>query len=196
MRRQLAPFQPTHNHYPKQVADHCATNRMTAENLSMTVGFNLMRSSESVEGATLQRLERARAVVRDLINMAATLFAGAKQQEREPASSSSSSSPQQSRALAGGDDRIDGPPIRFLDLPRAVSMGGDGYSPPSRPAAAAARVEGGRGPPPPKPRRQREEVAAPAVADGLGERLGAVVTLARADSPPALEGEGADGGHS
>ena len=54
-------------------------------------------------------------------------------------------------------------------------------------------MEGSRGPLPPKPRRQREEVAAPAVADSLGERLGAVVTLARTDSPPAWEGEGADG---
>lgn len=167
----------------QQVADHSGTNRMTAENLSITVGVNLLRPSESVEGATLQRLERARAVVRDLINMAETLFGGAEpRKQQEPASSS----PQQPRALAGGDDRIDGPPIRFLDLPRAVSMGEDGYSPPSRPAAAR---EEGRGPPPPKPRRQREAVVAvPAVADGLGERLDAVVTLTRADSPPASEG--------
>ena len=75
--------------FTHQVADMSALNKMTPENLAMTVGVHLLRKSEAVvDGggggsgsgtagtaqAVVQRLERERVVVTDLIRLAPTLF--------------------------------------------------------------------------------------------------------------------------
>jgi hypothetical protein len=182
------------------VADHSDSNKMTASNLSVTVGVNLLRPSESVESMTLQRLERARAVVTDLIGLAGALFGGeeARPPPPPPAASTPSLLPtpppqrlppvpqRQPSALDGtgagvaNDGRIDGPAIRFFDLQQAVAAAGPRPGPPKPP----------RPPPPPPPPEEAALAAASAAApsvDALESRLGAAVTLARADSPPAIE---------
>jgi hypothetical protein len=57
-----------------QVSSQCGVNKMTAENLAATVGVNLLRKSEAIEAVSMQRIERERHVIVDLIT-SESLFA-------------------------------------------------------------------------------------------------------------------------
>lgn len=58
----------------RMVAARSEENKMTAENLAVTIGLNLLRKSESVAGVSIQQLEKERAVIMDLIVLCPLLF--------------------------------------------------------------------------------------------------------------------------